>query len=117
MIEIPVDESYAYDFLSILDVKRLKRQTPETEEYFGSCLNHIASQVGTIKNEKIMLSKEYLDLFDINLKTFDAVDKAKTDKVKASYVDQLNYERYLCKKALQEKFFENSQKEIKIGYR
>jgi hypothetical protein len=117
MIEIPVDESYAYDFLSILDVKRLKMQTPEAEDYFELCFNHIASQVGVIKNKKVMLSKEYLDLFNINLKTFDAVDKAKTDEVKASYVDKLNYERYLCKKALQEKFFENSQKEIKIGYR
>jgi len=53
---------------------------------------------------------------EANRETFEAVDKAKDDKVKASLIDKLNYKRYLCKQDLQKKFFNNNLREIKIGY-
>ena len=50
-------------------------------------------------------------------KSVSDTTQAKVDKVKASYVDSCNYQRYLAKKSLQEKFFSASLKEIKIGYK
>ena len=64
-----------------------------------------------------MESVEYKKLYEVNTKTFEAVDDAKEDGVKASYVDKCNYERYLAKVALQERFFpEEDMKENKLGY-
>ena len=65
---------------------------------------------------KIIKSKEYNDLLNANELTFNAVDKAKTDDVLASYVDKCNYGRMLSKKKLQEKFFNTNLTETKIGY-
>tara|TARA_Y100000114_G_scaffold157281_1_gene188817 strand:+ start:19182 stop:19535 length:354 start_codon:yes stop_codon:yes gene_type:complete len=116
MISLIVDESYAYDYLSILKVKAFKKDSEETISNFMDCSYIIKMQVGSKLHSEILSSKEYEDLLNINKETFDAVDKAKKDKVKASYVDELNYERFLCKSKLQKKFFKLEQTENKIGY-
>tara|TARA_R100000008_G_C3511345_1_gene128978 strand:+ start:294 stop:647 length:354 start_codon:yes stop_codon:yes gene_type:complete len=117
MISIIVDESYAYDYLSILSIKHDKKNCSETAENFEFCYDYIERQISRELHIKILESVEYRNLRDVNEETFEAVDKAKTDEVSASFVDSLNYKRYLCKKALQEKFFKSPQKENKIGYK
>ena len=116
MISLLVDESYAYDYLSILRVKALKNGSEETISNFMHCSNNIKMQVGSKLHSQIIDSKEYKNLLNINKQIFDAVDKAKKDQVKASFVDSLNYKRFLSKKSLQDKFFDSPQKEHKIGY-
>jgi hypothetical protein len=114
MIKLTVDEAYAFDYYSILSLKNsngflsldvLQTVKKDLEESLGEDL---------VKN--ILNSQEYESLLNANKLTFDAVDKAKEDLVKASYVDKCNYERMLAKKSLQNKFFNTDLSEVKIGY-
>ena len=73
-------------------------------------------QIGHQKFEEIIHSKEYSDLTESNNLTFEAVDKAKTDDVLASYVDKCNYQRMISKESLQKKFFSSVLNEKKMGY-
>jgi hypothetical protein len=114
MINLLVDEAYAFDFLSIFYIKR--NNSPFNKKAWKECEKYIKDQIPN-KFNSIIKSKEYKALLEANIKTFNAVDKAKKDLVKASYVDECNYERYLAKKGLQEKFFSTSLKETKIGYK
>ena len=111
MIKISLDEAYAFDYLSILSIKEdqgvVDSLTPNL------CKGEIMEGIGVSKYASIINSPEYKILYEANLKTFAAVDKAKEDKVTASYVDNCNYERYLAKRALQKKFFEASLSERK----
>lgn len=114
MINLLVDEAYAFDFLSIFYIKR--NNNTQTKRSWLECKNYLAAQLPD-KFNQILRSKEYKDLLLANKKTFQAVDRAKKDLVKASFVDQCNYERYLAKQALQNKFFTKALKETKIGYK
>ena len=103
MVKISVDEAYAFDYYSILCIKK---------EIKEDIINHIGAELFN----KIINSNEYINLYVSNKKTFDAVDKAKNDDVLASYVDKCNYLRMVNKKYLQTKFFLNELVESKIGY-
>lgn len=100
---IPVDVAYAFDFYSILTLKQSKGVIGD--EDILDCREEIEKQVGEETFKKVLDSKEYLDLRYANEMTFAAVDKARKDEVKASFVDDWNTKRYFAKKALQEKFF------------
>ena len=55
-------------------------------------------------------------MVEVNAYTFDMVDKAKSNLVKASEVDNCSYLRKLAKDALQLKFFNSKNLETKVGY-
>ena len=116
-INIPVKPAYAFDYLAILEVK-LKKQPKNKTLLYEICkvTNLINNQIGGILFANIYDSYEYNALIEINEKVFEAVEKAKEDEIKASEVDNLNYQRFVCKQALQKTFFDNSTVEIKIGY-
>jgi hypothetical protein len=114
MIKITVDEAYAFDYFSILELK--KENGSNIDDVILTIKKDIISQVGLELYESIIKSKEYKDLYLANKLTFDAVDKAKTDDVLASYVDKCNYLRMENKKNLQNKFFSGKLSEVKIGY-
>lgn len=116
MINLQVSEGYAFDYLAIMQVKAQKRESEINIRNYHSCFNNLRSEVGPKLFDLIVSSQEYKDLVNVNAQTFDAVDKAKTDEIPASLVDRLNYERYLKKCALQEKFFDSKMDEQKIGY-
>lgn len=114
MIRLTVDEAYAFDYYSILSLKNsngflsldtLQAVKKDLEETLGETLV-----------TEILDSDEYRSLLDANKLTFEAVDKAKEDLVKASYVDRCNYQRMLAKKSLQNKFFNTELSEVKVGY-
>jgi hypothetical protein len=105
MITILVDEGYAYDYLAILAVKSKKLKTDKSLEIRDQCSEFIMEQVGEDKHLNILSSKEFVDLFNINSETFDAVEKARYGKISAKEVDDLNMKRYNCKVALQNEFF------------
>jgi len=112
MINISVDEGYAYDFFSILGVKFLRGLV--SLDVVQDCYFSIEQQVGSELHAKIVASEEYTRLLNLNDDTFDAVNRAKIDTIRASEVHELNHQRYLAKKALQEKFFpESKQTEAK----
>jgi hypothetical protein len=115
MINLKVDEAYAFDFLSILEIK--SRKNPLLRTSYLECRYHIANQLSEKLFKDIIISNEYLELLETNQKTFEAVDKAKLNLIDAKYVDECNYERYLKKQALQNKFFKTKLEETKIGYK
>jgi hypothetical protein len=110
MIDISVDEGYAFDYLAILWVK-------EQTDNFYKCAEKIASQLGETKHSEVMGSQEFRNLILANNKVFDLVDRVKKDPCLGAEVDAANYQRYLAKTSLQKKFWPLADvKEIKIGY-
>lgn len=114
MVKISVDEAYAFDYLSILELKYKKGN--EVSEVIKTIKKDLITSIGENTFLEVINSDEYMNLLQANLLTFDAVDKAKTDSVTASYVDTCNYQRMICKQKLQEKFFKTKISEVKIGY-
>ena len=114
MIQLTVDEAYAFDYYSILELKF--KNGFISKEILNITKKDLISTLGEILVEEILNSNEYKNLLESNQVTFDAVDKAKEDLVTASYVDKCNYNRMLSKKSLQNKFFNTQLSETKIGY-
>jgi len=114
MIKIRVDEAYAFDYYSILELKF--KNNFITQEILDITKKDLINGLEENLVEKILNSNEYKNLLESNQITFDAVDKAKEDLVTASYVDKCNYKRMLSKKSLQSRFFTNNLIEMKIGY-
>jgi hypothetical protein len=101
MIMIPVDEADAFDRLSIAELKGEKQVVLRL-------YSHIAQQITFPTMELIVASTCYANLVVANQNTFNWVEKAKRNECTAQDVDRANYQRYLAKKALQEKFFPKS---------
>jgi hypothetical protein len=114
MINILVDEAYAFDYLSILDIK--KNKTPSGYNAWLTCYTCLEKQFDSNKWLSMIHSQEYSDMITANLFTFEAVEKAKDNKVSAKYVDECNYQRYIAKQNFQRKFFNSDLSEKKIGY-
>jgi hypothetical protein len=105
MIKLEVDEGYAMDYLSILEIK-LKKNTQQTlTEACVSCYKNIEKEIGKNKFLEIYNSEEFQKLKIANEKTFDAVELARYGETTAKHVDDCNMERFHCKKAIMEKFF------------
>lgn len=109
MITLLVDEGYAYDYLAILNVKHQKNNNEKSITVRNLCDKHILNQVGKSKHLEIINSKEFQDLIDVNLETFNAVEKARYGEVSAKEVDDLNMKRYHYKITLQNKFFPSTE--------
>lgn len=112
MININVDEAYAYDFLAILDVKRRKK-LKDAEKAFQECCFYIQCQIGHQLHNSIMNSDEYKNLLVANLETFEGVEKARYGIISAKELDNCNMQRYNFKKQLQKKFFSSDVSEQK----
>jgi hypothetical protein len=113
MINLLVDEAYAFDYLSILEIKAKKNG--DTKNY-KLCREHLTSQIGLYKFLEIKSSQEYKNLLKANSNTFNLVDAVKSNPCLGAEVDKANYERFLKKQVLQKKFFGSIGLEIKIGY-
>lgn len=109
MILLPVDESYFFDYLSILQIK----DSHCLDVYF----TYLDTQITKDKTNHILSSDEYKNLKNINQELFNLIDECKIKFVSSIETDKLNYKRWEAKKALQEKFFSNSPiTEQKLGY-
>ena len=116
MLKISLDEGFAFDILSITQVKIIKSSKQDKEKLVSNYQNlskEIISQVGFDLYEQIVASEEYQNLRDANENTFDLVDQVKKDNGLAKLVDDSNYNRYQKKVALQNKFFNNILEEEK----
>lgn len=111
MINICVDEGYAFDFLSILEIK--KNKSIQSMENWQSCFNYLKAQLPNDIFNLIINSQEYAHMVTINKKTFDAVERARYGQITAKEVDDANMERYHAKINLQNKFFSNKTTEEK----
>lgn len=113
MINLNVDEAYAFDYLSILEIKKEKSSD---DKQWLDCWLYLQNQFESEKWLSIINSEEYKNMIKANLLTFDAVDKAKNNEVTAQYVDYCNYQRHAAKQNFQKKFFTSDLSELKIGY-
>ena len=110
-LNILVDAAYAFDYYAILLVKLSKELIDsEISELF---LTSLTSQLGFDLIEAIISSTEFDTLVEANKETFELVDKAKKNEVLASEVNDANFNRFLAKKALQDKFFGKPLSEVK----
>jgi len=114
MINILVDEAYAFDYLSILDIK--KHKTSCGYDTWLTCYTYLQKQFDPNKWLSMIHSQEYSDMITANLFTFEAVENAKNNTVSAKYVDECNYQRHIAKQNFQRKFFNSDLSEKKIGY-
>lgn len=114
MINILVDEAYAFDYLSILEIKKNKKL--DSYNSWIQCYKYLQDQFDNEKWISMIYSKEYKEILKANELTFDAVDKAKNNEVTAKDVDYCNYMRFLAKQSFQKKFFISNLSEQKIGY-
>ena len=114
MINLLVDEDYAFDYLSILEVK--KQKSSISNDAWAKCYVYLQNQFDNEKWLHMMHSKEYENMIKANELTFNAVDKAKNNEVTAQHVDYCNYQRHSAKQNFQKKFFTSDLSELKIGY-
>ena len=105
MIKILVDEAYAFDYLSILEVKN--------SELRNEIAAMIAKQVGVMKTMNVYASEEYDRLFETNKTLFDCVERARYGTITAKELDEANMQRHYAKQALQKRFFQNDLTETK----
>jgi hypothetical protein len=113
MINLNVDEAYAFDYLSILEIKKEKYSN---NTQWLDCWLYLQNQFESEKWLSMIHSEEYKNMIKANLLTFDAVDKAKNNEVTAQHVDYCNYQRHTAKQNFQKKFFTSDLSELKIGY-
>lgn len=138
MIKVAVDEAYAFDMLSILRVKNERVPTEGGAASHHRLEGDIREQISDGLCGDILASPEYAALVRINAALFDALEMLKRTDAHfatitegqwpptltqgewpgaASEIDQMVYKRYLCKRALQERFFPaRALTERKIGY-
>ena len=114
MINLLVDEAYAFDYLSILEIK--KNISFANDKSWSACYSYLQSQFDNEKWESMINSDEYKKMIEANTLTFEAVDKAKKNQVTAKDVDFCNYKRYIAKQNFQIEFFKKNVSEVKIGY-
>lgn len=106
MITIPVDEAYAFDYLSILMVKGQYGQ-------YGECLDHLKSQLGNICL-MVVKSPEYERILSVNSRIFQEVECMRSGyHISPETLDRLNLDRWKAKEILQSKFFDNRLTETK----
>lgn len=118
MINLLVDEAYAFDYLSILLIKSEKNNfLGQSFNNWKKCYDYLKTQINNDDLwNTIISSQEFKNMKTANLKTFDAVDKAKTNDVTAKDVDFCNYQRHIAKEKFQKTFFNKQLSEQKIGY-
>lgn len=109
MINLKVDEAYAFDYLTILFLK--KEKSKECYKTWEDCYNQIANQLNNFI--EIISSTEYANLLEANKITFEAVEKARYGNISAKEVDDANLLRHKRKTELQNKFFNQQLTEYK----
>jgi hypothetical protein len=113
MLKLTVEEGYAYDYLSILQIKFDKLKTENSKTLFLNCSIDLKNQIGEEAHNKIINSIEYKDLCTSNENTFYCVEQARYGNISSKEVDEANMQRYINKTKLQKKFFNTTSLEEK----
>jgi len=103
MINLLVDEAYAFDYLAILKVKK--------SDHYDKIFSHLSEQLENIDN--IVSSQEFQKMIEANQRVFDGVERARYGTISAKELDAVNLERYYAKQIFQKKFFSTELTEFK----
>ncbi len=117
MIKLEVPEAFAFDYLSILEIKAsMDLGNTYKDNQSINCYLQIESELGSDLIREILDSDEYRKLSYTNAAMFDAVEKARYGKdgeINPKEWDILNMNRHKAKQDLQRKFFNNELTETK----
>lgn len=114
MINLLVDEGYAFDYLAILRIKYNRTNNPDVAGHLAECERSVLDQIKSKLFSEVKRSKEYHQLYESNLQVFDSIEKLRSGQdISAKEIDDLNTARFICKKNLQNKFFKTPIKEFK----
>jgi hypothetical protein len=122
MVTISVDEGYAFDILSIFEVKIAQcvdlSKKQRSEHGYNVLYTELVQQIGIDHVHEILNSTEYYQLLNENEKTFQLVDiiRASNETSIGKNIDQTNLSRFEAKCKLQSKFFNTSMVETKTQY-
>jgi len=104
MVNLLVDEAYAFDFLAILEIK--KDNTLGDFINYENCLNSIREQIGFEKFYEVIKSQHYLNLVETNQLVYDYIEQIRNGvQIDGKVVDDANMLRYYHKRALQSEVF------------
>lgn len=104
MINIKVDEAYAFDMLAIMEIKKSKSTVDSM--IFYEFLETIRYQLGDELTSDIRASESYRELLAANQLVFDMVEQINAgQRLGAEVVHEGNMARYRAKKKLQFLFF------------
>jgi hypothetical protein len=110
MINLKVDEAYAFDYLAILKVKSDLLNSKKNDSNYFECREFLKSQINNNTLwEKIENSIEFTFLVKANTETFQAVELARYGNTTAKNVDDCNMNRYKAKVDFQKTFFPQSE--------
>lgn len=122
MIYLSLSEAFAYDLLAIASIKAARN--PDNNEAKGNLMTldyEIQQQVGVMYHQQVCASEEYRHLLLVNDQIYVRNDEIKTRPITAddmAYTDGKVGERWLAKRALQEKWFAGTRlNEQKFGYK
>lgn len=115
MIKLSIDEGAAFDMYSILRIKLSKVVSAQTLSSINLMQTEIKDAIGAASFTEILSSEQYAQLIETNAKLFELIDEIKKQG-RQDPVDQLNYQRYQGKGAIQAAFFDTPLTETKIGY-
>jgi len=104
MINLLVDEAYAFDYLAILIIKKSEMQ--------NTISNYISNQLPGLFNT-IILSAEFRKMLEANQLVFNCVERARYGNITAKELDDANMQRHYAKLELQKKFFNTNLTEKK----
>ena len=122
MVTISVDEGYAFDILSIFEVKMTQctdsDKKQRSEHGYNVLYTELVEQIGIDRVHEILNSVEYHQLLRENVKTFQLVDliRASNEVSVGKDIDLTNLSRFEAKCKLQSKFFNTSMVETKTQY-
>lgn len=121
MITITIDEAFAYDLLAIASIKAVRNPTnAAANDQVNRLSDEVSKQVGSAKHYHVLGSREYAALRKVNDEIYVRVDVAKARGEQVGdhrYVDDRVYQRWLCKQALQARWFAGEGlAEQKFGY-
>lgn len=117
MINILVSESEAIDYLAILNVK-MNVLNGKSKKNYEDQYKFLVKQLDKTKLDEILSSEEYEELYLSNHILWRIIDDIRQNKnqMTAKELDDYNTRRWLAKKQLQEKFFKEPLKEVKVFY-
>ncbi len=117
MIKLEVPEAFAFDYLSILEIKWANDTANfEKNQQSVRCYIQLELEVGTTLMRGVMSSDEYRQLSFTNAAMYNAVEKARYGKdgeINPKEWDILNMNRHKAKQELQKKWFGNELTETK----
>lgn len=106
MIKLSVCEAYALDYLAILMVKI--ENGIESDDARKPLVRDLSKQIGEMRFNLVRKSSAWNRLLAANRRVFALVEQAARNLCSAQDVEQANYERYLAKRELQERFWPDS---------